>query len=108
MTNLRKALSDIIWNFVSIYTQLFNECCPVRKYKYNKVFSDKPWFIQGFVNACKRKNKLFRNFLWCRSTVNLAKYKRYRNKLTGILRCEEKRYYNNVLVNHKNDTKSSL
>ena len=41
------------------------------------------------------------------STVNLVKYKRYRNKLTGILRCEERRHYNNVLLNHKNDTKGT-
>ena len=42
-------------NFVHIYTQLFNECCPVRKYTYNKVFSDKPWFTQGLVNTCKKR-----------------------------------------------------
>ena len=60
LINLRKALSNINWNvvyetndvdiaynnFVHIYTQLFNECCPVRKYKYNNDFSDKPWFTQ--------------------------------------------------------------
>ena len=64
----------------------------MKKYKYNKVFSDKPCFTQGLVNACKKKNKLYRNFLRCRSTVNLVKYKRYRNKPTGILRCEEKHF----------------
>ena len=61
LANLTKALPDMNWNimyetsdvniaynnFVHVYTQLFNECCPVRKYKHNRVVWDKPWFTQG-------------------------------------------------------------
>ena len=40
-----------------------------------------------------------------KNRVTEVKYKRYKNKLTGILRKAEKDYYNNLLQNHKIDLK---
>ena len=93
-TDVNKAYN----NFVNNYTDLYDMYCPVKKLKEKSSVSSKPWFTQGLANACKKKNQLYKMFLHCRSDLKLAKYKRYKNKLTGILRCEEKRYYRTKVV----------
>ena len=69
--------------------------------------SNKPWFTNGLANACKKKNKLYRDYLKSRSKRKLLVYKQYKNKLTNILRCEEKRFYHGLLLKHKNNTKET-
>ena len=49
---------------------------------------------------------MYKQFLKCRSAHKLAKYKRYKNKLTSVLRYAEKSYYNDLLLKHKGSTKN--
>ena len=67
----------------------------------------KPWFTKDLQNVCNKKNKLYKQFLKYKSNSSLVKYKKYKNKLTSILRCEQKRYYNNLLIKCKNDIKGT-
>ena len=74
------ACNDFVHIYIYTHKYLMNKCCP-----------DKPWFTQGLVNACKKRiNYTEISFGADQPTVNLAKYKGYRNKLTEFLRCEEK------------------
>ena len=83
-------------------------CVAHLKNKKNKVQeTNNPWFTNGLANACKKKNKLYRDYLKSRSKRKLLRYKQYKNKLTNILRCEEKRFYHSLLLKHKNNTKET-
>ena len=53
-----------------------------------------------------RKRIIYTEFINTKCTKKLEKYKRYKNKLTSIIRHSEKLYYNNLLVKYKNDIRS--
>ena len=53
------------------------------------------------------KKKLYKQFLKYKSNSSLFKYKKYKNKLTSNLRCEQKGYYNNLLIKCINDIKGT-
>ena len=51
----------------------------------------------------KKKNRLYKMFLSCRSLAAETIYKTYKNKLTSILRLSKKTYYSKLLVEHRNN-----
>ena len=59
----------------------------------------------GLINATKKKKLLYEQSLKYGTDSALIKYKNYKNKLTYILRCEQKRYYSRLLTEHKGDMK---
>uniref|UniRef100_A0A8C6VZ07 Reverse transcriptase domain-containing protein n=1 Tax=Nothobranchius furzeri TaxID=105023 RepID=A0A8C6VZ07_NOTFU len=60
---------------------------------------------KGLERACKRKNKLYKIFLTNGTKENEDKYKKYRNRLTTILRYEKKSYYEKLLQKSQNNIK---
>ena len=64
---------------------------------------NKPWLTKGLKNACKKKNTMYKEFLKQRTLYNEDRYKRYKNKLTKILRRSKKMYFDKLLKEHKND-----
>ena len=68
---------------------------------------NKPWLTRSLINACHKKNSLYEQFISNRSIENETKYKRYRNKLTSILRACEKKYYNDLIIQNKSDIKAT-
>lgn len=77
-------------NFTDIVNHLFAENFPLTKHKPRKESTIKPWLTPGLINACKKKNNLYRQFLKHRTDQSERKYKTYKNKLTNILRYSEK------------------
>jgi len=50
-------------DFVKTFTQLYNMRCLLGRV-HDKIHNAyKPWFINGLVNTCKRKNNLYKNIL---------------------------------------------
>ena len=94
-------------NFIEIFCKHYNDCCVLRKRQISRKRPDKPWFTQGLRNACRKKNNLYRKFLENRSFDREQRYKRYKNKLTTILRNCERNYYSNLLEKHKNNVKET-
>ena len=78
-------------NFISTIKAIYNEECPKSKVKINVKNVNKPWFTTGLKNACLKKNKLYRLFITTKNENAGLKYKRYKNKLTSILRAAEKK-----------------
>ena len=91
--------------FVDYITKLYEDCCPVKnvRCKHNEI--KKPWLTQGLLNAIKKRCCLYWASLKIKTDVAKEKYRAYRNKLTAILRSEEKKYYRELLELHKNDMK---
>ena len=100
-------VSNAYNKFANIYKKVFDICCLVKKFKVKPTSEYKPWFTKGLQNVCNKKNKLYKQFLKYKSNSSLVKYKKYKNKLTSILRYEQKRHYNNLLIKCKNNIKGS-
>ena len=62
---------------------------------------------KSLINACKKKNLLYRQFLKKRTDECESKYKKYKNKLTAILRYCEKQYYTDILDYNKGNIKET-
>ena len=95
-------------NFINIFTDAFDTCCPIKSHSFERTkTASKPWLNKSLINACKKKNNLYKNYLRNRSQAALQRYKTYKNKLTGILRTAEKLYYSQELLCCKGDVKST-
>ena len=68
--------------FVNIFSETFNSSFPVRPGSPPKKRKHKPWMTKGRVNACKKKNLLYKRFLTSRSSMSEIRYKTYMNKHT--------------------------
>ena len=93
--------------FIDKICKIYNKCCPLKKIKVKNKVDIKPWLSQGLINATKKKRLLYEQSLRYGTKKAEDKYKRYKNKLTYILRCEQKRYYSKLLAMHKNDMKKT-
>ena len=58
-------------------------------------------------NACIKKNNLYLAFLKDRSELTESRYKKYKNKLTKLLRLEQKNYYMKKLEDCKTNTRET-
>ena len=119
--SFKSALETIDWNslldsndvnicydiFLNTFTTLYNQNCPVKQIKITKRKTYKPWFTKGLQNACKKKNNLYALALKSNNSVSLERYRKYKNKLTKILRLAEKQYFDKLLEEHKNNTKGT-
>ena len=92
--------------FIREFIGVLDECCPITKTTI-KSKGNKPWFTNGLINACRKKNLLYKNWLIKKNEVTEQRYKKYKNKLTLILKKAEKQYYRNKLENSINDIKGT-
>ena len=51
--------------FISNFSYIFDKCCPMKEVNINKsrLEPKKPWLSTGLVNACHKKNNLYRLLL---------------------------------------------
>lgn len=94
-------------SFLKRYLALYDKHCPIVQRKHNSSYRQKPWITRGLQNACKKKNKLYRDMKFRTQTAE-KQYKVYKNKLTCIMRQAKKDYYNKMLNENKNNLKSTL
>ena len=81
-------------SFFSKFKMLFDECFPLITKKAKRFRTNsKPWFTNGLNKSVQKKSKLYHNWLQSRSDSDLIKYKKFKNKLTSLLRLAEKGYY---------------
>lgn len=64
--------------FLDKYLTLYERHCPYVQCRYKDSFSKNPWITRGLQNACKKKNKLYRDFIKFRSKEAEMKYKLYK------------------------------
>ena len=91
--------------FIDIFMKHYNHCCPMKEHKCKK--HHKAWITNSLKDACKKKNKLYVAFKKNPTFQNECKYKKYKNKLTNILRTCEETYYSNKLDKVKADNKET-
>lgn len=93
--------------FLDKYLILYERHCPYVQCRYKDSYSKNPWITRGLQNACKKKNKLYRDFIKFRSKEAEMKYKLYKNKLTTIMRQAKKDYFGSLLEKNKTDIKGT-
>lgn len=95
--------------FMCILTDLYDKNCKkVQIYAHEKKNPfNNPWMTKGLINACKKKNYLYRTFLRLRTNDAEVRYKKYKNKLVSIMRKQKKDYYTKLLDKSKNNTKGT-
>ncbi len=92
--------------FFKRYLWLYNNNCPIKILNDKARNNNKPWLTKGILKSCKKKNKLYRDFVKYRTVNAENKYKAYKNKLTTIMRCAKKDYYTNLLMENKSNIKN--
>lgn len=85
--NLDTAYESFISIFKHIFKQHFNE-----KIVRIKGKNRKPWITKGYLKIIKKKTKFFKKFLRTKFLSDLANCKRYRNKVTALLKHEKRRF----------------
>ena len=107
-TVIRSENVNIMYDtFSEKLANIYNKNCPIVNEKVKKTRTDKPWMTKSLINACKKKNLLHRQFLKKRTDECESKYKKYKNKLTAILRYCEKQYYTGILDYNKGNIKET-
>ena len=94
--------------FLNTFSSAFKDTCPeIKPMKVSVKKSNKPWMNKSLINSCKKKNSLYGQYLKTKSDKSLWKYKKYKNKLTSILRLAENHYYTEELNKHKGNIKGT-
>ena len=92
-------------NFSSIIAQAYSNHIPLRQ--TSKKRHGKPWITSAIMKSIKRKNKLYSIYLKHKTHSSLTYYKKYKNKLSSIIRTAEKSYYNTKLNKNKDNLKNT-
>ena len=114
------ALSDHDWNsvisnndpqvsysiFIKDYMEIYNKCFPLKTFKRG-YRNRKPWLSDNLKKAIKIKNNLYRKSNRSHDPKHTQIYKRFRNKLNGMLTKAEKEHYSKLMEEHKNNLKKS-
>ena len=92
--------------FYSKLISLHEKCFPkinIRK----KYFNRKPWLSDALRSSIRYKNKLYHKYKKIPSVKNETVYKSYRNKSNHVLKCAEKKYFRDLIISHKDNTRRS-
>lgn len=93
--------------FLDTFVFLYNKHCPVKVYSKKEEHKRHPWLTKGIINACKKKNNLYKKFITLKTDEAEQKYKKYRNKLTDIIRSSKQLFYRKILYENKNNIKGT-
>ena len=89
-------------HFIDEFKNIYDHVFPVIKVKkrYRKRL---PWLTPGLKESIKHKNKLFKISRKHPTAYNKMMYKDFRNKTTTLLRITEKQYYQEQIIEKKNN-----
>ena len=118
--SFQRELGDIDWSemysqsdtqeafsvFHKAFVRLYDKHFPGRKVelKYN---NRKPWLTSALKESIRRKNNLYYQYRKIKSCYYEGQYKSYRNKLTKLLKCAEKKHYAELLESNKSNLKKT-
>ena len=92
--------------FHTQFSLLYENCFPKRVIKRNYK-NRKPWLTEGLKKSIRIKNSLFILSKKHNSEEMESNYKKYRNRLTTLLRNAERDHYDSLLKKYKSNLKKS-
>lgn len=87
---------DIFLNKLIFY---YNKNIPLIKKKIHKK-NKHPWITKGIMRSIKTRNKMYKIAITTQCDHDHDKYKKYRNKLNGLIRLSRKMYYSEKCENN--------
>ena len=102
-----EGVNDAYDSFFKCFITHYDKHCPIIQLKQKGSNNKKTWITKGLQNACKKKNTLYRDFIKFRTNNAENKYKRYKNKLTTIMRQAKREYYNKILKENEDNLKGT-
>ena len=80
----------------------------LKKNEIKKKYSNrKQWLSDVLRNSVRNKNKLYHKYKNIPTIRNETSYKLFRNKLNHVLKIDEKKYYREFIIFHKDNTRKS-
>ena len=67
----------------------------------------KPWLTKGLLKSIKKKNALYKQFLYSPTVSHKRQYKCFRNKLNHLLRIAKRDYYDKKLTEYKSNVRNT-
>ena len=89
--------------FINKLIYYYNKNIPLVKNKHHNSKIKNPWITRGILRSIKTRNKLYKSYISKPSEHNLKIYKKYRNKLTDIIRTSKKTYYSQKIGTAEGD-----
>ena len=72
---------------MSTYSNIYDKCFPLKVLTRKKAkLASKRWITRGLLVSIKAKSKLYKKFLNNPNNLNDCKYKKFKNKLTHLLK----------------------
>jgi len=91
--------------FSDIYLKIFQSCF-LSKLKRNP-FNPKPWLTQGIKTSCYNKRKLYQLSKLKKDRYFNLYFNRYSKLLKSIIKTSKRKYYDYIISNSTNKTKST-
>ena len=66
--------------FLDIFMSLYDLCCPIHKVK-EKRCNNTPWLTKGIINACHKKNRLYKLLLSQKTQVAKSRHVMYKKQI---------------------------
>ena len=95
---------EIFNNKLQLY---YDKNFPIVTSKKSSKRGKKPWITTAILKSIHARNKLYKIYLNEPNTYNSNKYKKYRNKLTDIIRTSRKMHYSDKLNQVKSNIKAT-
>ena len=92
--------------FHNEFITTYDDCFPIKTIKPGYK-TRKPWLTEDLKKSIKTKNRLFRHQKKTKNPEHEMIYKKYRNRLNGMLHRAEKEHYANLLKEHQGNLKQS-
>ena len=92
--------------FITDYMEIYNSCFPLKTFKPGYK-TRKTWLSENLKKAIKIKNGLYRKSNKSQDPEHFRIYRKFRNKLNGMLTKAEKEHYSKLMEEHKNNLRKS-
>lgn len=103
-TDPNESYKSLSIEFLKIYDQNFPTKI-IKTKKYNNYLA--PWMTKALLISIRKKNKLYKKFLTSQNSLHESRYKKYKNKLTHLIKIAKKQYYEEKFEEVKNNHKAT-
>ena len=94
---LERDVNNSYEKFINKLLYYYDKNVPLTRINSSKKKNIQPWITQGIIKSIFTRNRLYKISLRSPKVENQDKYKKYRNKLTSVIRLARKSYFSNKL-----------
>ena len=123
ISNLKTCMSNFNWKdhiqchdnnvnnaynkFIETFNSILDKYTPFKKKNKSKTKSKLPWITKDLIKMINKKNRLYKQYMTKRTSLNKTKYKTLNNKVNKLLRNAKKNYFSDQLEKEKKNIKNT-